>query len=497
VGHEERRPAKPSADGGWPEESPTGRLPTVGFRILVVDDTSIVRRAVQRILVDQGHQVFTAASGEEAFELCLTESFDLLVSDVTMEALSGVQLCRLLRSDPATADMPIILLTAADDPRSRFWGRRAGADEYIAKEAMAQALVPAVDRLLAQRPSERAERPGARRGAADPMRRLAEVLDAHLFDALIVAEMQELLDCLEDRREFARRVAGLLDEVARFGYLTLRLGGPAGPTCLVRARDGWPEEPTPEALAALGVDAERTDVDLWTEGPALAPNQPVHPGDRALFPIEARGERMGELVAFGGTRRLAADDRRTFALVSESLSVLVHSLFLMEETHRLARTDPLTGLANRRTLTERLEHELRVSQRSGQPLTVALCDVDHFKRINDSFGHNVGDAALRQIGCLLEDAVRSVDLVGRWGGEEFLVVLPGATGALGTTVAERLRAAVEASRFPNGVPDLVTVSVGVACLAGDEPAHALLERADQALYEAKEQGRNRVVCAAG
>jgi two-component system, cell cycle response regulator len=465
-------------------------------RVLVVDDTSLVRRTVQRILSEHGHEVETAASGEEAFERCLNEPFDLVVSDVTMGALSGVQLCRLLRSDPATEGMPVILLTAADDPRSRFWGRRAGADEYIAKEAMAQALVPAVERLLTERTADRAERSAERRPGADPMRRLSEVLDAHLFDALIVAETQDLLDCLDDRSELARRVAALLGEVTRFSYLTLRLGGPSGPSCLVQARDGWPEEPSASDLQALGIDpGAMAHVDLWIEGPPLSQGQPLVPGERAEFAIEARGERLGEIVAFGGVRHLGAEDRHTFGLVASSLSVLVHSLFLMEETDRLARTDPLTGLANRRTLGERLEHELKVCQRSGDPLTVALCDVDHFKRINDRFGHGVGDAALCQIGRLLEQGVRSVDLVGRWGGEEFLVLLPGATRDLGAMVAERLRASVASCAFGDVAPEQVTVSLGVASHRNDEPLHALLERADAALYRAKEEGRNRVVVA--
>lgn len=141
----EDRPTDPPVGGegggcevidSWPEEEVTGQLPSLALRILVVDDSAVVRRTVHRHLAGRGYMVQTAASGEEAFDVCLREPFDLLVSDVTMGTLSGMQLCRLLRSDPATADMPIILLTAAGDPRSRFWGRHAGADEYLPKESI-------------------------------------------------------------------------------------------------------------------------------------------------------------------------------------------------------------------------------------------------------------------------------------------------------------------------------------------------------------------------
>lgn len=155
----------------------------------------------------------------------------------------------------------------------------------------------------------------------------------------------------------------------------------------------------------------------------------------------------------------------------------------------LAGTDMLTGLPNRRAMSERLEQALAAARRNGEPVVVALFDVDHFKRINDLHGHAAGDKALISVGQVLSTQLRASDHLGRWGGEEFLLVAPATPMHAGMDLVERLRATIAAWEFEHGRP--VTVSVGLSqFLAGDD-AHTLLQRADKALYRAKEGGRNR------
>ena len=155
----------------------------------------------------------------------------------------------------------------------------------------------------------------------------------------------------------------------------------------------------------------------------------------------------------------------------------------------LAGTDMLTGLPNRRAMSERLDQALASARRHGTPVVVALFDVDHFKRINDVHGHAAGDQALIAVGQLLSSQLRASDHLGRWGGEEFLLVASATPMHAGLELVERLRESVAAWEFDHGEP--VTVSVGLSqCLAADD-AHTLLQRADKALYRAKEGGRNR------
>lgn len=163
---------------------------------------------------------------------------------------------------------------------------------------------------------------------------------------------------------------------------------------------------------------------------------------------------------------------------------------------RVSRTDSLTGVANRRYLEERLQEMWEHSQRLHEPFSVVMCDIDHFKRVNDDHGHQAGDVVLRQFADLLVAATREIDKVGRYGGEEFLLALPGTVLDAAVTFAERLRADVAAHdfRFDGGTLRR-TVSCGVA--AWPHPRirtlEALIKAADDALYVAKETGRNRVV----
>lgn len=168
------------------------------------------------------------------------------------------------------------------------------------------------------------------------------------------------------------------------------------------------------------------------------------------------------------------------------------------ELQRIATTDSLTGLWNRRHLLERLEAETGRSRRNGRPLCLAILDVDHFKRVNDLHGHPAGDEVLRTLARRIKDAVRLSDVVGRMGGEEFAILMPETDRAQARLVCERLGRMVARTpvRLPSGAELIVTLSTGIALMAGEEESDRLISRADSALYDAKAGGRNRVKLAA-
>jgi diguanylate cyclase (GGDEF)-like protein len=174
-------------------------------------------------------------------------------------------------------------------------------------------------------------------------------------------------------------------------------------------------------------------------------------------------------------------------------------LQMLLRLYRQATRDPLTGLPNRRALMERLTEEMERSERYKRKLTVLLFDLDKFKRVNDTLGHLAGDAVLRHFATVVEEALRRTDLVGRYGGEEFLAVLPETDSQHGLEVAERIRTGCHESpaTAPDGTSVVFTTSIGVATLLPGEDAETLLSRVDESLYEAKETGRDRVVIAGG
>jgi two-component system, cell cycle response regulator len=168
-----------------------------------------------------------------------------------------------------------------------------------------------------------------------------------------------------------------------------------------------------------------------------------------------------------------------------------------EELDLISRTDALTGLRNRRHVEEYLTRLVSLARRNVEPIAVLIIDIDHFKSVNDGHGHDAGDAVLREVAGRMVDSVRLEDMVGRWGGEEFLVVLPNTPAQGAAELAERLRQVVagEPCRLPDGGAVPVTISLGCAASVVDDAA-TLVRSADAAMYEAKESGRNRVVVAA-
>ncbi len=191
------------------------------------------------------------------------------------------------------------------------------------------------------------------------------------------------------------------------------------------------------------------------------------------------------------------EDTRVLDVIARELGGPLRMTLLVEETQRAATTDPLTGLTNRRALLTALDVEQSRSERHGYPMSLLMLDVDHFKSINDEHGHAMGDQVLVAFAGLLARHARKTDIVGRWGGEEFVMVLSGANEAGARLVGERIRRAVEEMAVLNEKKQRVsaTVSIGIACLEIKDTLDGLIERADHAMYEAKASGRNRVAVA--
>ena len=234
-----------------------------------------------------------------------------------------------------------------------------------------------------------------------------------------------------------------------------------------------PEHPAPDALI---------------ESPVLSP--PPH--TLLMVPVYRAERLLGMLgvEALLGPRHWPESDITTVKVVAGLLANCLIRKELLEELTYEANHDRLTDLFNRHKIDASLQQEIARSDRYSGLFSVILLDADHFKQVNDNFGHNAGDDVLKSIAHLAKAQVRKSDIVGRWGGEEFLIVLPETDQDGAAKVAENIRVAVAQHDF--GLPRRVTVSSGVACYQGPEQAEELLQRADSALYRAKEKGRNRV-----
>jgi diguanylate cyclase (GGDEF)-like protein len=274
---------------------------------------------------------------------------------------------------------------------------------------------------------------------------------------------------------------------------------------LLEQRSVWgrAEQPSSRALfAAEDCWALRRGQPHWYDPTAVRMpckhlEQPG-PASSLCQPLLAQGEVLG-ILHITSTRELPGDMRERGAIVGEHVSMALANLALREKLRNQSIRDPLTGLFNRRYTEETMERELHRASRSAETLAVLMIDVDHFKQFNDRFGHEAGDQVLCEIAKVLTSHARGSDMVSRMGGEEFLVVLPGARGDDAEKKAQELRAEVAKLRIVHAGRDLgeVTISIGVAI----HPQHGattleLLRVADAALYTAKREGRDRVVVAA-
>jgi len=240
----------------------------------------------------------------------------------------------------------------------------------------------------------------------------------------------------------------------------------------------------------------RTDIEAGLRCRHVAAGQPAY----LCVPMTAHGAALGVLhVLLASADAERWESRQNLAVrVGEHLGLALAKLKLQETLQNLSVRDPLTGLFNRRYMEESLERELRRAERQGKMLGIIMLDIDHFKRFNDTLGHDAGDALLRELGAVLPRQVRSSDIVCRYGGEEFTIVMPEADAEQTRLRAERIRDAAGQMRVRHGerVLESVTLSLGVASFpqngAGRE---ALLQSADVALYRAKKEGRDRVCMA--
>ncbi|HWA76707.1 MAG TPA: diguanylate cyclase [Polyangiaceae bacterium] len=457
-------------------------------RIILMDVSDASREVMARRLSAQGYLVETASDAASGADMALSSPPDAVIADLWMPSISGVQLCRLLKAEAATSDVPVVLRGESDDPRSRFWAERAGAVAYVRKGRMGE-LVRVLGKAIDLSNRSDGFFVQLSSGSVDIRDRIARYLDAALFDSVIAAEVRSLAACGSFERLFDLLVQ-FLSQVMSYRWLAVSTVGPEH--FALHHHPSVTGESEAEARAALELPADTRILRVVDEDPAHEP--PDCPALVASIPF---GNAVLGKLALSPAGCSKDDARHLLGLVARELGGPLRMAALMDEQQRLAAVDPLTGLKNRRSFLELANIEVARSSRYGLPMSVLLLDVDHFKSINDSHGHAGGDQVLSAISASLRKQLRTPDLAARWGGEEFVIALPSTDCAGAQVVAERLRESVE--RLPISYEKTsisVTISLGLAELRPGESLESVIDRADRAMYGAKVGGRNRVVVAA-
>lgn len=448
-------------------------------RILIVDDNSLNVKLLAARLSREYYAVSTAANGADAIASAQQDPPDLILLDVMMPDMDGFETCRRLRADVRTCHVPVVMVTALSDIDDRIKGLKAGAQDFLSKPVNDLALLARVraqlrlklvmdEWRLRQTSGDggggMADRSDAAVDSGKP--RILLVCDAPAECSQIgraLAPMQAQLTIVADP-EAARSAAMGEDYDMAIGSLALQHHDGLKICPALRGQEQTRHLP----ILLLG---DPGDQELVARGLDLGAN------DYLLRPIDAI-----EL-----TVRVANQVR--FLRFYEQLKQGYETSLAM------ALTDALTGIFNRRYFDNHLPRLMRRCVETGKPLALLVIDVDHFKQINDRFGHAAGDAVLQALAARLLNNLRPLDFVSRYGGEEFAVVLPETDAPTAHMIAERLLHEVSKTGFtlpaPHPAP-IVTISIGGAIMRHDDDPVRLFTRADQAVYAAKQAGRNRI-----
>ena len=450
-------------------------------RILVVDDVPANVKLLEARLSAEYFDVVSAYNGIEALAICERCECDIVLLDAMMPELNGFEVCRQIKSNALTHHIPVVMVTALDQPSDRVRGLEAGADDFLTKPVNDITLISRVRSL-------------ARLKMVTDELRMRAVTSKEIGlqnperEAILETGRNGRVLIVDDRpSSYERLVASLSVEHAvdveihpgealfraaenDYDLIIVSLGLQDFDGLLLCSQIRSLERTRYIPILAI---AEGDNTARLTRGLEIGVN------DYLLRPVD-RDEMRARV-------RTQIKKRRYTERLRDNVQTSIE----------LAITDPLTGLFNRRYMETHLTTLVEQSAARNKPIAVLVLDIDYFKAINDSYGHDAGDDVLREFALRIRKAIRNIDLACRYGGEEFVIVMPETDMAVATMVAERLRRRIASEPFgiQQGARHLeVTISIGIAALSeADDSAGTILKRADQALFRAKRDGRNRVV----
>lgn len=490
--------------------------------VLIADDSPTMRAMVQEILKEAGYEVLVAEDGLQAATMAFEHRPEMIISDIEMPKMDGYQVCRLLKSDPLLADTPVIILTSRDSSGSVFWGYQTGADLYLLKDFKAPELVAAVADLFAKyagrRPPAAKQRLKADTEKVDALQILEKLncfLDGRLFEMTLINEINRASVSLTSLPETLNCLLSVLDKaidnhIIGFAVFTdekqIQLSLKLGRSVTQKTLELFEYHILENLAQLVGEDIADYKIDVEIiDGASVdeAKDGPVFEQDSVFsLPLRAKEENLGILnVYHPDMQRLPVASKKLLEKLGDHISTAISTISMYNRIKNLSVIDGLTQLYNRRHIMEAYKQEFNKAVRYGGELSLLMIDIDNFKHVNDSFGHLSGDLVLKGLSGIIKGNIRNIDLPGRYGGEEFILILPETGGENAHIVAERIRSQVEKFPFKTviGEPLQITVSLGLASLKPAMKAMStqiseleLIKIADTFLYMAKRGGKNRV-----
>lgn len=450
-------------------------------RILVVDDVLPNIMLLEARLSSEYFDVITATNGKEAIEKTIEHSPDIIMMDGKMPDMNGFEACEIIKDNPATKHIPIIMVTALDTPEDRLYGLKKGADDFVSKPFDYKFLLARLRGLVRQKQiideSRLHEQTTAELGFTNK-----ETLSEEEFKNSSVL-------FASDNKQISSET---IDQLGNY-FSVKSLSDLSNPMDEIKANH----------FDLIIVDADTKEFDSLRLCSKILSDDQLRKCPLMIFEDVKNIKKLSQAFEMGVMDYIPKplyEQEAVLRIQSQLTKKHFHDLLEqnIEKSLSLSIKDSLTGLYNRRYLESHLPKLYEKANVTKKPLSLMVVDIDFFKKVNDTYGHDVGDEVIKEVSQRVSQKMRVADFVARLGGEEFVVVLPNCSFKNSFDVGERIRKAIAEKPFSvsHEVKEIdITISVGVSTSRQKIKSwEELLKRADENLYKAKESGRNRVIC---
>lgn len=472
-------------------------------KVLIIDDSVTQLSSLKIFFKREGFDVETAKNGVEGFVKVYKTTPDVIISDVLMPHLGGFQLCRLLKSNKETKDIPFIMLTVLDKNLDKFWASQSGADVFLRKDYDMATIVKSANEVIEKMPVSNSVKQELLTYEIEEdaiISQINKILDDELMKTTITNKFREIKDYTKDDKQIATEIFGILSAITEYDVGCIYFNSPDSTTQKRLIFDEQNAEITEEIM--LSIWRQLLPESASEFKPEKITNQKELEKIGSIDDLLSKKEfdfyyediLIGKLCLYS-RENLRWNKMRFMQTVKDELDLFLRLKYLYTKTCYLSITDELTQLYTRRHLKSVLSQEFERAKRYGTIVTVAMVDIDDFKKINDVYGHLAGDYVLKEVSKIFINTLRKTDFVYRYGGEEICILMPETLIEKAFIPLERLRKTIGNRNFIfEGKKMNVTVSIGASTYKKEmRDANELVEKADAALYRAKKSGKNKVV----
>jgi len=459
-----------------------------GKKVLVIEDSKLWREFLRKELEKEGFTVDTAEDGLEGLNKFFEFMPDAVVTDFVMPKMNGIHVCRIIKAYTSFQKVGVVILTGIDESINKFWAEASGADLFLSKGLRREELIKKLISFL-KGPYIISWSREVYKIRKQPFGELVDILDETLKFETIRLKILELTEFIEDEFHLLKKLYELFKQLFIFDSMHLLLLS----TTTGRLYSFSKKE------VVYNDDFLLNKMYAHLKRP-ITPSKWIYRGnynsngetleDFEIFLIERNNNEHGVILFENATDKDLMI--QIVSIANNALSMLFNVINNYNEYKDNSEIDFLSNVSNKRVITNKLEEYSKLAQRQDIPLSVAMIDIDDFKRVNDKYGHTVGDEVLKEFARIIKNNLRESDLVGRFGGEEFLVIFPGTPAENAKEVLQRVLEKVRNYNWQKYGIDKLTFSAGVTSNVKGSVTD-IIDRADQNLYKAKKSGKNKVV----